>query len=176
MSTSYRFCPACGVALELRIEGERERDACPSCRWVHWDNPVPVVAAIIEYQGKVLLARNAAWPPKRFALVTGFLERDESPRAAVEREVKEETSLATRAATLVGLYDFARLNQLIIAYHVEAEGEIRLSEELIEYRLIEPAKVKPWTQGTGPALADWMRSRGLAVEFLPLPPLDARPA
>ena len=39
---------------------------------------VEVVAAVIEYQGRVLLARNAGWPAKMFALVTGFLERDDA--------------------------------------------------------------------------------------------------
>ncbi|GAB4471653.1 MAG: hypothetical protein OHK0044_14880 [Burkholderiaceae bacterium] len=54
-----------------------------------------------------MLARNAAWPAGRFALVTGFLERDETPRDAVIREVKEETQLDAR---LVGVYEFALRN------------------------------------------------------------------
>jgi ADP-ribose pyrophosphatase YjhB (NUDIX family) len=148
--------------------GERERNACAACGWVHWDNPTPVVAAVVEYQGKVLLARNAAWPEKMFALVAGFLERDEHPRDAVMREVKEETNLDGIDAQLIGAYEFARRNQVIIAYHVRTEGELRLSEELVDYRLVEPAKLRPWPQGTGLALADWMRARGLEVHFLPL--------
>ena len=164
----YRFCPQCATPLERRIAGERERAACPACGWVHWDNPAPVVAAVIEYEGRVLLARNAAWPPKMFALVTGFLERDETPQAAVAREVKEETNLDTRASSLIGVYDFARKNELIIAYHVVAEGTVQLSQELVDYRLIEPAKVRPWPAATGLALADWMRARGLPVEFMDL--------
>lgn len=148
--------------------GERERSACSACGWVHWDNPTPVVAAVIEYNGKVFLARNAAWPPRMFALVTGFLERDENPRDAVMREVKEETNLDAVEARLIGVYDFALRNQLIIAYHVTAQGEVRLNEELVEYRLLEPAAVRPWPRGTGYALADWMRARGLEVNFLPL--------
>jgi len=148
---------------------ERERRVCPACGWVHWDNPAPVVAALIEYEGRILLARNRAWPEKMFALVTGFLERDEAPQQAVEREVAEETALATRKATLIGVYEFARKNEVIIAYHVEAVGEIRLGEELVDYRLIEPARLRPWPLGTGLAMADWMRARGLPVEFLPFP-------
>lgn len=167
--SAYRFCPQCATPLERRRAGDRERNACPACGWVHWDNPAPVVAAVLEVEGRILLARNAAWPAKMFALVTGFLERDETPQAAVEREVKEETNLETRSSSLIGVYDFARQNQLIIAYHVLADGEVKLSEELVDYRLIEPARLRPWPLGTGLALADWMRARGLAVEFLDLP-------
>jgi NADH pyrophosphatase NudC (nudix superfamily) len=162
---SFRFCPSCAHELQEAVHGERQRLACSACGWVHWDNPTPVVAAIIELDGRVLLARNAAWPAKMFALVTGFLERDESPRDAVVREVKEETSLDAKRADLIGVYEFPRRNQVIIAYHVVAEGEVRLSEELVDYRLVEPAALRPWPQGTGPAVADWMRARGLSVIF-----------
>jgi ADP-ribose pyrophosphatase YjhB (NUDIX family) len=164
----WRFCPLCASTLARRLVGERERDACSACDWVHWDNPTPVVAAVVEYRGQVLLARNRAWPEKMFALVTGFLERDESPSAAVLREVKEETDLDGEDARLIGVYDFARMNQVIIAYHVPARGVVRLGEELADYRLVEPARLRPWPQGTGQALADWMRARGLPVNFLPL--------
>jgi ADP-ribose pyrophosphatase YjhB (NUDIX family) len=167
--TAWNFCPLCAGPLARRIVGELERQACSSCDWVHWDNPTPVVAAVIEYEGRVLLARNRAWPEKVFALVTGFLERDESPAAAVLREVKEETDLDGDAASLIGVYGFARMNQVIIAYHVPARGTVSLSEELVDYRLIEPARLRPWPQGTGQALADWMRARNLSVNFLPLP-------
>lgn len=166
--TAWHYCPLCAAPLARNFVGERERDACTVCAWVHWDNPTPVVAAVIEYEGRVLLARNRAWPEKMFALVTGFLERDEAPAAAVLREVKEETDLDGEAAGLIGVYDFSRMNQVIIAYHVPARGTVRLSEELADYRLIEPARLRPWPQGTGQALADWMSARNLPVDFLPL--------
>lgn len=166
---AYRFCPRCATSLERRLHSERERSCCPTCGWVHWDNPAPVVAALIELDGRILLARNRGWPEKMFALVTGFLERDETPEAGVAREVLEETGLDSRATKLIGVYEFMRKNELIIAYHVEAEGEVRLGEELVDYRLIEPAKLRPWPMGTGLAMADWMRARNLPVEFLAIP-------
>jgi len=67
------------------------------------------------------------------------------------------------------VYYVALRNELIIAYYVSAEGAIVLGEELAEVRLLEPARVRPWPIGTGFAVADWMRARGLPVEFLPLP-------
>ncbi len=166
---TYSFCPRCGTPLAQVAQAGRERAACPACGWVHWNNPTPVVAALVEYQGRILLARNAAWPPRMFALVTGFLEAGESPQAGVRRELKEETDLDAREVSLIGVYDFSRKNELIIAYHVLAEGEIRLSEELVDFRLVEPERLRPWSAGTGLAMADWMRARGLPVSFVDRP-------
>ena len=162
-----RYCPRCAQPLiDLPLAG-RQRLSCADlqCGFVHWDNPLPVVAAIIEHEdsgGRILLARNRAWTVEFFALVTGFLERDESPEEAVAREVKEEVGLETTATTLIGVYDFRRKNELIIAYHVKARGEIVLNEELCDYRLVEPENIVPWEAGTGLAVRDWLRSRGVA--------------
>lgn len=169
MQTAYSYCPCCRTPLGRAVQAGRERLCCSTCGWVNWDNPTPVVAAVIEYEGKVLLARNVAWPEKTFALVAGFLERDETPQQAVVREVLEETGLTVSATHLIGVYEFQRRNEVIIAFHTPAEGTIVLGEELVEYRLLEPARVRPWPLGTGLAVADWMRGRGLAVEFAPLP-------
>ena len=160
----FRFCPQCATPLELlpSLEdgGWKERLRCPTCGFTHWNNPTPVLAAIVEYQGKALLARNAAWPPKMFGLITGFMEAGESPLEGVAREVKEETNLDVRALKLVGAYEFLRMNQVIIAYHAVCEGEVRLSPELVDWRLCALDELKCWPAGTGYALADWLRTRG----------------
>lgn len=163
----YRFCPQCGATLEQLPLSGRERHACvqQGCGFVHWNNPLPVLAAVVEYEGKLLLARNAAWPEKRFALVTGFMERDETPELGVARELKEETNLDTEAVSLIGVYEFMRKNELIIAYHVKAYGTIALSEELAEYKLVAPEKMRVWSAGTGFAVADWLHARGYPVRF-----------
>lgn len=138
--------------------------ACPrpSCGFVHWDNPAPVVAGLVVRDGMVVLARNVAWPEKMFGLVTGFLERDEAPDEAVSREVREELGLDTLAVSLIGVYPFQSKHEVILAYAVEARGEIALNEEIAEYRLIPPEKLRPWDFGTGLAIRDWLRLRGLA--------------
>lgn len=157
----YSFCPLCGSKLSTVTHEGRERQGCTAggCGYVQWDNPVPVVAAIIEHEGKVLLARNALWGPKMFGLITGFLERDESPDAAVLREVREEVGLDGKIVSLVGVYPFTMKNQVIIVYHVETSGEVKLGDELVEVKLLPHEQVRPWPLGTGPALADWLERR-----------------
>jgi NADH pyrophosphatase NudC (nudix superfamily) len=168
----YRFCPRCATELMVSDVAGRERKVCPACGFTHWNNPAPVVAGLVQVGDLILLARNAAWPPKMFALITGFLEADETPEQGIAREVKEETNLDVEHSSLIGVYDFTRKNELIVAYHVIASGEVRLSEELVEYRMVQPERLKPWRAGTGLAVADWMRARDLPFEFVDLP---ARP-
>jgi NAD+ diphosphatase len=167
----FRYCPVCALPLGQRTDTDsgKLRLACPDGHWKHWDNPLPVLAALVEVEGRILLARNAAWPEKTFALITGFMERDETPEQGIARELKEETNLDALETKLIGVYEFMRKNEVIIAYHVKAQGEVRLSAELLEYRLVSPEKLRPWRAGTGYAMADWMRARGLDVEFLDWP-------
>jgi NAD+ diphosphatase len=164
----YKFCPRCATALTLKELSGVQRAHCPTCAFTHWNNPAPVVAALIELSGHILLARNAAWPQGMFGLITGFLEAGETPEQGVAREVLEETGLAAQSTELLGVYEFTRKNELIIGYHVQAQGEIRLNEELAEYRLIAPEKLKPWPFGTGLAMAEWLKRRKIPFEFLDL--------
>ncbi|HTD02627.1 NUDIX hydrolase [Undibacterium sp.] len=167
-----KFCPVCAAPLVPRQdqhEAGKERLTCPQGHWTHWDNPLPVLAALVEVEGRILLARNAAWPEKTFALITGFMERGETPEQGVARELKEETNLDADQVSLIGVYEFMRKNEVIIAYHVKASGDIRLSEELVEFRLVAPEKLRPWHAGTGYAMADWMRSQGLEPVFMEWP-------
>ncbi|HMW17488.1 MAG TPA: NUDIX domain-containing protein [Accumulibacter sp.] len=157
----WRFCPLCGSALEERVIDGLARLACSvDCGFVHWHNPVPVLAALVEHQGQIVLARNRAWPAGRFGLITGFLESDEAPEAGVIREVAEELALVAHTPRLIGVYPFTRKHEVIIAYHVLAEGTIRLNEELAEFRLISPARLKAWDFGTGFAVRDWLAANG----------------
>jgi NADH pyrophosphatase NudC (nudix superfamily) len=173
VTSEYRFCPRCATPLaaieQVEDSGAKVRPRCPACGWTHWNNPTPVLAAVIECvdrDGQLLLARNAAWRGRMFGLITGFMEAGETPEHGIAREVAEETSLAVDGLALIGVYDFQRMNQVIIAYHVRARGEIRLSPELAEYRLFAPADVKCWPAGTGYALADWLRARGHQPQFI----------
>ena len=176
MANDFRFCPACGCGLQpieqLEDGGLKLRLRCPACSWTHWNNPTPVLAAVIECAdqgGRVLLARNAAWSGRMFALITGFMEAGETPEEGIAREVAEETSLEVLKLDLIGVYDFQRMNQIIIAYHAVARGEVRLSPELVEYKMFEPADLVCWPAGTGYALAEWLRRRGIEPKFMDFP-------
>ncbi|PAT43905.1 hypothetical protein CLI92_03590 [Vandammella animalimorsus] len=165
-----RYCPHCATALAWvqapEDSGLVDRLRCPACGWTHWNNPTPVLAAIVEYHGQILLARNALWKDRFFGLITGFMEAGESPEQGIAREVKEEVNLDVQQCTLVDVSAFLRMNQVLISYHVVATGEIALSPELSEYRLVDPAQATVWTTGTGLALQKWLRARGFEPQVI----------
>lgn len=179
----FRFCPVCAAPLVLRPDDDagQLRQMCPDGHWTHWDNPLPVLAALVEVDGKFLMARNAGWPETWFGLIAGFMERGETPEQGIARELKEETNLDAELVELIGVYEFIRKNELIIVYYVRATGQLQLSAELVEHRWHDVTELRPWPAGTGHGVADWLRRRGLPVQYVAHPgspesiPEPARP-
>jgi NAD+ diphosphatase len=175
--TTFTYCPQCATPLAFLTReedgGAKSRLRCTACDFVHWNNPTPVLAAIVQVGDKVLMARNAAWRGRRFGLITGFMEAGESPETGIAREVKEETDLNATDCTLIGAYEFLRMNQIIIAYHVRAQGDVTLSPELAEYKWFSPAEIVCWPSGTGFALAAWQRSLGIEPRFMTMEEREA---
>lgn len=162
----FRFCPRCATAMVDREESGRVRRACPQCAFIFYGNPLPVVAAIVERNGEVVLTRNKGWPEKLYGIVSGFLEAQESPQEGVLREVKEELGLNASIVSLVGIYPFELKNEVCAVWHVTASGEITLGDELEAYRLMPIDKLKPWRLGTGLGVRDWLTARGLNPPWL----------
>ena len=157
MSKLFQFCPHCSKPLVT----DSFPSHCPdtACGFIHYDNPVPVVAAIVETPAGVVLAHNVMWPTGVFSLPTGFLEHREDPAQAVIREVQEELGLTCDKASLVGVFPFAQQNQVIVAYHLWAEGTITLGDELDEFKVIAVDRLKGWGFGTGLAIQAWLETR-----------------
>ena len=130
---------------------------------MYWNNPIPVVAGLVERRGVYLLARGARWPEGAFSFLTGFLEEGETPETAVAREVEEELGLAPQGVELIGHFSLPQLNQLIIAYNVRATGEVCLSEELAEAKELTAAELKEFDFGplelTSRIVHSWLRKQ-----------------
>ena len=158
----FSYCPKCRTEMAI---GDLGYNYCQSesCNFVQYSNPTPVVAAIVEYgKDQVVLAHNRLWPPGWFGLITGFLEKHEHPDHCVVREVKEELGIDARISSFIGHYSFKRMNQIIIAYHLEADAaqDIILEDELDEFKLVPFDRAEYWPAGTGYALKDFLESRG----------------
>lgn len=168
-----KFCSTCGNKLQPQIRDGLERLVCSdeTCDYVFWNNPTPVVGAIVQQGNHIVLVQNVGWPQHWFALVTGFLEANESPENGIAREMEEEIGIAPKSVNLVGIYPFFRRNQLLIIYHAEIDenAEIVLqADEIAAYRKVPISEVQPWDAGTGHALRDWLRTQGYERELIPL--------
>lgn len=165
MTSTFKYCPLCASLLdEISIDGA-SRLVCANqrCQYVYWQNPTPVVAALVELQEDYVLARNAAWPFGVFSLITGFLEKAEAPEHAVIREVKEELNLDANIEQFIGHYTYTQKNQLIIAYALKADGEINTNEEIAEVKRVPKAALNlemfRKLTVTQAIVSDWLRRR-----------------
>ena len=162
----FKFCPMCAAPL---VERRKDRIECSaSCGFVNYDNPTPVAAVVVEFEDKIVLAHNRSWPGAFNGLITGFVDHGEGAAECAVREVKEELDLDADPPTLIGVYPFERMNQIIVGYHVQATGVITLNEELDSYILVPPEACLVWPAGTGLALRDWLRGKGHEPEMIKL--------
>ena len=125
-----QFCPHCSCALAERLIAGTARLACPACPFVHGDHPIPVVAGLVQWQGQWVLAKNATEPAGQHAFITGFLERGETPEAAIAREVHATLALTATEIRYLGYYPFFQHNQLILGFWIFAEGDIETNADL----------------------------------------------
>ena len=164
--TLVSCCLQCGSPLvaQLLDDPVRPRLKCSrgGCPFIFYDNPIPVVAAIVELDGQIVLVRNVGWPDNMFGLVTGFLEAREDPAVGILREVREELGLTATVQSLIGVYPFQRQNHILIAYHVVADAKQRIvldPKEIAAFKLVPPHRLVPWDFGTGLAVKDWLIAR-----------------
>lgn len=68
------------------------------------NNKYYTVCGIIEIEGKVLLVRHTYGNAKdRILLPGGFVQENELPTVAVEREILEETGVAAKAKSIIAM-------------------------------------------------------------------------
>lgn len=159
--TDPKYCIDCGSLLTTKLFDDIERLTCEQgdCGFISWENPIPVVAGLVDFNGKIILVQNVGWPKEWYGLVTGFLEKEEDPQQGIVREIKEELNLDSQVQGLIGNYIFKEKNQIILAYHLTATGNIQINDELQDYKLVDKNKLQPWPFATGLAVKDWLTSQ-----------------
>lgn len=75
-----------------------------------------------------------------------------------------ELGLVVETSRLVGVYPFAQMNQVIIAYQLTTSGEIAIDgSELAGFKRVPLDDLTPWDFGTGPAVRDFLALRRAGV-------------
>ena len=141
------YCEQCGSPMLHRFVPEEghERDVCPSCGFIRYFNPTPIVIAIIEHKGKVLLAKRAIEPRKGYwTLPGGFQELHESLAEGARRESWEEAGADIEVTQLYTVFDIPFAGQTTFAFLAKLKDE-RFSPgpESLEVRLFSEDEI-PW--------------------------------
>lgn len=115
-----KSCPLCSNNLQLIDIGGKDRLACtaPNCEFVHWNNPKPVTATLVNIDGGLVLVKRKFEPfVGDWCLPGGFIEASEHPAESAAREVLEETGLNVEITRLLNASAPGRgINVIILFY------------------------------------------------------------
>lgn len=104
-SAEWKVCPVCGDLLNTDVRYGKSRQGCSNCGWTRFTDPKVAVATFIETEKGILLVQRKNSPfMNLWTLPAGFMDRDEDPRRAAERECFEETGLIVSVTKLRDIY------------------------------------------------------------------------
>lgn len=156
--TRTRFCGLCGGHVEFRRAGYVGH--CMQCSTDHYPRVDPAVIVAVSDGQRLLLGRQAAWPPRRYSVLAGFVEPGETLEQTVVREVFEETGVRVRAYGYLGTQPWPFPGALMLGFEAMAEAdEPRVDGELEDARWV-----------TVDDVAAALREDGGDVEGIRLPP------
>ena len=132
-------CARCGTPTVVVQAGWAR--SCPACGAEHYPRTdAAVIMAIVDDEGRLLLGRQAAWPPKRYSTLAGFVEPGESLEAAVRREVAEESGVVVGEVEYRGSQPWPFPSSLMLGFRGHAVGT------QVEVDGVELAHARWWTK------------------------------
>ena len=114
----HGFCANCGVKTAMADAGYKR--VCPSCAVEHFPRTDPVVIMAVRHDNRLLLGRQAAWPPGMYSTLAGFMEPGETLEQAVAREVHEETGVKLGAVRYVASQPWPFPSSLMVGMIAQA--------------------------------------------------------
>lgn len=157
-----KFCIRCGTALKKRVAFGRRRLVCPSCGYVHFDDPKVAVGVVAERRGKLLLVRRNHEPHfGEWSFPSGYIDRGEVLEEGAIRETKEETGLNVKLTRLLGAWSAPGERVIFVAYAARApSGRIVAGPECIDVRFFAPDALPPLAfPHDGSILRTWQAGR-----------------
>ncbi len=147
------YCMQCGNEAHRVVPAgdDKPRLVCPSCGYVHYDNPKVICGALVTHKQsdgsaeKVLLCRRAIEPRHGYwTLPAGFMELAETTEQGALRETMEEADAVGENPELYCLYDIPQIGQIYILYKAELkDGKFGAGVESLECALFDEADI-PW--------------------------------
>lgn len=112
-------CARCGSPTDVVQAGWARQ--CPACGAEHYPRTDPaVIMSVVDGADRILLGHQAAWPPRRFSTLAGFVEPGESLEAAVRREVLEESAVVVGDVHYQGSQPWPFPSSLMLGFRAEA--------------------------------------------------------
>ncbi len=124
----HRFSPLTGAATTVERAGWVQRDPTTGAEFFPRTDPA-VIMLVHDGGDRVVLGRQAAWPPGRFSILAGFVEPGESAEAAVVREVAEEVGLCVTDVRYVGSQPWPFPQSLMLGFIARIEGDDTLQPD-----------------------------------------------
>lgn len=137
----HRHCGVCGGEVSFSRGGWQGR--CDSCGTEHYPRTDPAVIVAVSDGARLLLGRQAAWPPRRYSVIAGFVEPGETLEQTVAREVLEETGVRVRRCRYLASQPWPFPGALMLGFSAEAEpDEPQVDDELEEARWFTVEEVR----------------------------------
>ncbi|MEQ8605058.1 MAG: NAD(+) diphosphatase [Marivibrio sp.] len=131
----HRFCGACGAPAEAAKGGhERRCTNHAACGAVHFPRTDPAVIMLVHDGGdRVVMGRQAVWPPGLHSVLAGFVEPGESLEDAVAREVMEEVGLPVADVAYRSSQPWPFPSSIMLGFTARAtEDALTIAEDEIE--------------------------------------------
>lgn len=146
------YCFECGTQLTRSIpcDDDVERQSCPNCGWIHYDNPRLLVGVHLYHKNKMFWIKRGTEPNKGlWTFPGGFLEQGESLQLAASRELFEETRIQIAPEKLIpfGLLSLTTMGQVYLSFrcHCDEPYEATLTEEVADWGWFDEANA-PWPE------------------------------
>jgi NAD+ diphosphatase len=126
----HRFCGACGGALTFRRGGWEGH--CGACGLSHYPRTDPAVIVAVTDGERLLLGRQASWPPRRYSTLAGFVEPGETLEQTVAREVMEESGVRVRDSRYLASQPWPFPSSLMLGFIATAEPDPPQADQELE--------------------------------------------
>ncbi len=161
MKPPVNFCQVCGNEMADRDAYGKRRRVCPSCGFVHFDDPKVAVVAFIEQGNQILLIKRGVNPGRgKWALPAGYVDYGEAPDEALLREVKEETGLDIDITGLINVTGGSSADgaSIVLTYSAKVtNGIARAHDDAVDVMWLSPEDVLPQLafESTREAITRW---------------------
>lgn len=166
---THRFCGRCGAPSEVRSGGFLRHCRNDDCRREHFPRTDPAIIVRVTHGDRLLLGRQASWPPRWYSVLAGFVEPGETLEDAVRREVFEEVGVGLHDVRYYGSQPWPFPASLMVGFVARADAptvDLR-DEELDDARWLTreqalrerdsgDVRLPPPTSIAGRLINDWL--------------------